>query len=216
MAAGIAFLPPIALIPILWFQEMAASILMARGGWRDAQRLLVVLLVAGSWIGWPLGLTLTGSISVETSKTLALGVILVLSVMQLAKLRIPGLNTNAGALISGIVAGIISGTAHVGGMVVALYVLAQGSAARSMRGTLVLFLFISSVGSLFYQLGFGVMTETSIYRGLALVPFTLIGVVIGTRFFSPKLEPYYKPFCLGLLICLSFVGLVRLVMDGAL
>jgi uncharacterized membrane protein YfcA len=210
MAIAVSILPPVELIPLLWFQEMAASILMARGGWRDANRMLVALLVAGTWMGWPIGLYLTTTLPVEQSKMIALTVILVLSALQLGRLRIPGLTSRAGTLISGAVAGVISGLAHVGGMVVALYVLAQGSAARSMRGTLVLFLFVSSIGGLFIQLGFGVMDGTGALRGLAFAPATLIGVMLGTKLFSPKLEPYYRPFCLGLLIVLALVGLIRM------
>ena len=54
MASAASFIPPILLIPILWFQEMAASLLMARGGWQDADRPRTVLLVIGNWLGWPL------------------------------------------------------------------------------------------------------------------------------------------------------------------
>lgn len=210
MAVAVSVLPPVELIPMLWFQEMSASLLMARGGWRDANRMLVALLVVGTWIGWPLGLTLTTTLPVEQSKIIALIVILTLAALQLGRLRIPGLDTKPGAFLSGAVAGVVSGLAHVGGMVVALYVLAQGSAARSMRGTLVLYLFISAFGGLLIQLSFGVMDQTGVFRGLAFAPVTLIGVWLGSRLFSPRWEPYYRPFCLGLLIFLAAVGLIRM------
>ena len=213
MAAAVSILPPVQLIPILWIQEVAASVLMARGGWQDADRKLTGLLVLGNWTGWPLGLYLTQTLPEDQSKLAALAVILVLAALQLARLRIPGLATNIGALVTGAVAGVVAGVAHVGGMVVALYVLSQGRAARNMRGTLVLYLFVGSLGSFVMLLWFGVMSEIAFWRGALFVAPTLVGVWLGTRMFSPRWEPYYRPFCLGLLIFLALVGLLRLGMS---
>lgn len=209
MASAASFIPPILLIPILWFQEMAASLLMARGGWQDADRPRTALLVIGNWTGWPLGLWLTVSLPPETSVRIALIIILILAAMQLLKISIPALASRMGALIAGFVAGIAAGVAHVGGMVVALYVLSQNDNARSMRGTLVLYLFIGSFGSLVYLIFFGVMTKAAMLSALVFVPVTLLGVWLGTKLFNPRWEPYYKPFCLCLLIGLAALSLLR-------
>lgn len=209
MAAAASFIAPILLIPILWFQEMAASLLMARGGWQSANRTRAGLLVAGNWIGWPLGLWLTVSLPPTASGRIALGMILVLAAMQMLKVNIPALATRGGTLVAGVLAGIVSGVAHVGGMVVALYVLSQNDTARTMRGTLVLYLFVGSLGSLIYLLAFGVMTLASAQAAMFLLPVTLLGVWLGTRLFNPRWEPYYKPLCLSLLIGLAMLSLIR-------
>lgn len=211
MASAASFIAPVVLIPILFFLELAASVTMARAGLRDADRRMALLLVAGSVAGWPLGLWLTTSLSVDASKAVALCVIVILAALQLLKVRIPGLASTSGAVIAGVLAGVVSGLAHVGGMVIALFVLSLGSAARSMRGTLVLYLFVSSLLSVFIQLGFGVMTTTGAVRGLVLIPPTLLGVWLGTQLFIPRWEAYYKPFCLVLLIGLATLGLIRTV-----
>ena len=209
MALAANFIAPILLIPMLWFQEMAASLLMARGAWQDADRKRTALLVIGNWVGWPLGLWLTVTLPVETSKRVALAVVLILAALQLLKVNIPALASRAGTLIAGLVAGIVSGVAHVGGMVVALYVLSQNDSARSMRGSLVLYLFIGSLGALVYLLAFGVMTRQVAFASLTLVPVTLLAVWLGTKLFNPRWEPYYKPFCLCLLIGLAALSLIR-------
>lgn len=209
MAAAASFIAPILLIPILWFQEMAASLLMARGGWRAADRSRAILLVAGNLIGWPFGLWLTVSLPTTTSTRIALSLILMLAALQLLKVNIPALATRGGTLLAGLVAGIASGVAHVGGMVVALYVLSQNDTARSMRGTLVMYLFFGSLGSLVYLLAFGVMTLAAAQGAMFLLPVTLFGVWLGTMLFNPRWEPYYKPFCLSLLIGLAALSLIR-------
>jgi len=212
MASAATVISPIELIPVLWFLEMSASLQMAKGGWQDANRAIAILLVIGNFIGWPLGLSLTTSLPGETSSQIALIIILALAALQLGKLRIPGLATRPGTLIAGIVAGLAAGIAHVGGMVVALYVLSQNQPARTMRGTLVVYLFLASFGSLVYLLAFGVMTQQAALRGLALIPVTMLGVWAGTKFFNPKWEHYYRPFCLTLLMFLASVGLIRMAL----
>ena len=209
MASAATFLPPVQLIPICFWLELCASVLMARGGWKEADRGTVFGLVVGSAIGTPIGLLLTVSMPVETSKLVVLILVIVLAVVQLAKVRIAFLGTKAGLYVSGLTAGIVTGLASVGGMVVALYVLSQDAPARKMRAALVLFLFISSATSMIYLIYFEVMTMTAIKRAAVFALPTFAGVVIGQRMFTPKFEPFYRPFCLTLLTGLAVAGLIR-------
>lgn len=209
MATGVVILPPIALIPMLWWMEMAASLLMMKGGWADADRPTAFGLVIGSCVGWPIGLYLTKSLPVETSKIIALSIIVTLALTQLAKIKMAFLATKPGLYGTGLVAGIVSGLSNVGAMVVALYVLSSDAPARSMRGSLVLFLFLGSLVSFFVQLSFGVMDLSGVTRGLVFAVPTAVGVLLGLRLFIPRLEPYYRPVCLGLLVSLAGVSLIR-------
>ncbi len=209
MALAVLVLPPVEIIPILWWQEMTASVLMVRGGWREADRRIVLGLVIGSTIGLPVGLALTQALPVDLSKMVALSVIIALALSQLAKLRISWLASTPGLYGSGLIAGIVSGLANVGGMVVAIYMLAQDAPARVMRASLVVFLATSFLIAIVTLIIMGVMTETAVWRGLALAPFSALGVALGTLLFRPAWEPYYKPFCLILLIALALISLVR-------
>lgn len=214
MATAVVFLPPIALIPMLWWLELSASILMLKGGWADADRATTLGLVIGSTFGWPIGLWLTLSLPVETSKVVALSIIIVLAVSQLSKLKLSFLATKPGLYGAGVLAGIISGLAHVGGMIIALYVLASDAPARQMRGSLVLFLFLGSITSMVTLLAFGVMNLSGIARGLAFALPTLFGVYLGQKLFIPKLAAYYRPFCLSLLCILAVSSIIRTVVTA--
>lgn len=209
MAAAVLVLPPVALIPICWWLEMVASALMVKGGWQEADRSIVFGLVAGSTIGVPFGLWLTTSISVDQSKLIVLVIILALAAMQLAKIRIPFLATKGGLYGAGLLAGVVTGLAHVGGMVIALYVLSQDAPAAKMRAALVLFLLFSALTSLATFLWFGIMNNTSIARGLVLAVPAAFGVIVGQKLFTPRLAPYYRPFCLTLLCALAGAALIR-------
>lgn len=209
MATAVVILPPIELIPMLWWLEMSASILMLKNGWAGADRTMTYGLVIGSVIGWPFGLALTMALPIAASKALALAVIVALAVTLLAKVRLPFLATKPGLYGSGVLAGVVSGVASVGGMVVAVYVLAADAPAKIMRASLVLYLFLSSAISMIVLVAFGVMELSGLARGLIFAVPTMIGVVIGQQFFTERLAPYYRPFCLILLIGLASIGLVR-------
>ena len=214
MASAALIIPPIQLIPICWWLEMTASLFMFRSVWQEANRKIAVGLAIGSTLGMPFGLALTMAIATELSKLLALGVIIALAALQLARVRIPFLVRNWGLYGSGWVAGVVSGVAGVGGMVVALFILSQKAQPRQMRASLVLFLFLSSVTTIISLWYFGVMDQVAIKRGLVMALPAGLGVVLGKLLFMPKWEYLYKPFCLTLLIVLGSTGIIRLILGA--
>lgn len=213
MASAALIIPPIQLIPICWWLEMTASLFMFRSVWQEANRKIAVGLAIGSTLGMPFGLALTMAIATELSKLLALGVILTLAALQLARVRIPFSVRNWGLYGSGWVAGVVSGVAGVGGMVVALFILSQKAQPRQMRASLVLFLFLSSVTTIISLWYFGVMDQVAIKRGLVMALPAGLGVVLGKLLFMPKWEYLYKPFCLTLLIVLAITGIIRVILN---
>jgi len=161
-----------------------------------------------------LGLTMTLIMLPDTSRLVALALICVLAASQLRKLKLSFLATTPGLYGSGVLAGIATGLAGVGGMVVALYVLARNAPAAQMRGSLVLYLAMTSVVSFTILVSTGTMDSTALMRGLFFAIPCTFGVWLGTKLFVPKWEPYYKPFCLCLLIGLAAFGIFRLVFLG--
>lgn len=203
-------IPPIELIPLCWFLEMTASVLMVRGGFREANRRIATGLVVGSILATPIGLTVTATIPESASKSAALAIVLVLAVLQLLKVRARFLATTPGLYGSGLAAGFATGLASVGGLVVALYVLSQDVPARVMRATLVVFLFATSLVTFFYFVFYGLMTETVFARAVLSAPVAFAGVLAGQLLFRPRLELHYKTFCLLLLVGLACFGLSRM------
>ena len=209
MASIVTIIPPVELIPICYVLEGSASIVMFRGGLKDADMTVVWGMVIGSAIGVPIGLYATTTIDPEASKLIALLIILGLTFAQFFRFRPKFLATKAGLSASGVTAGIATGLASVGGLVVALYVLAQETPAKNMRASLVMFLFIGMFTSLIYLLIYGVMNEQAFWRGVILTPIVLLGVFSGTLLFRPSLAGFYKRICLVLLISLYLIGLGR-------
>jgi hypothetical protein len=64
--------------------------------------------------------------------------------------------------------------------------------ARTMRASLVMFLFIGMFTSIVYLLGFGIMDKLAIRGGLLLAPIVAIGVLIGSCFFARPSRTYTR------------------------
>lgn len=214
MASVTVVLPPVSLIPVCFVLEAIASLIMFRGGLRDADRRVVAGLAIGAFVGTPLGLQATLHLPPDASRLVALALIVTLAALQLTGRSPAFLATRAGLYGSGLVAGIATGLASVGGMVVALYVLAGGAPPARMRASLVLFLFVGMFTSGTWLLGTGVLDRLALSRGLVLAPPVVVGVLVGSWLFRPALQGVYRRFCLTLLIGLGLAGLIRLGVAG--
>ena len=210
MASAALIIPPVELIPVCWWLELCAGFMMIRSGWKEADRRLAITLVVGSSLGLPLGLYLTTHVAVALSQAIALGCIASLAALLLGKIKLDFLANPKGHLGVGICAGIATGLASVGGMVVALFVLVSNVPARQMRATLVVFLLLSQALTLIILIAFDVMDERAALRGVIFAIPATLGVYLGKKFFISKLEPFYRPSCLILLISLTLLGLMQI------
>ncbi len=209
MASIVVLIPPVQLIPICYLLEAVASIVLFRGGMRKANMNIVWGLAIGSAIGVPIGLFATTTIDTGISKLIALLLIIGLTFWQLFNLQVKFLSTKKGLYTSGITAGIVTGLASVGGMVVAIFVLSRKSSPAEMRASLIMFLFIGMFTSLIYLVLYSVMDQIALTRGLVFSPILVIGIYLGTKLFRPSLAHLYKRFCLLLLMLLCTIGLLR-------
>lgn len=211
IAGLVNVLPPLALIPVCFVLEASASVVAVRGGLRDADRGIVLGLLVGGFVGLPIGLAATRAIDADLSRFVALALLLVLALMQLLRLAPAWLATRSGLFGTGIVAGVATGLASIGGMVVALYLLARELPAATMRASLVVFLFAGIITSSFWLLSTGVLDALAFRRGLILAPVVVAGVLLGNRLFDPDRQRLYRRVCLWLLVGLAVLGLARLI-----
>lgn len=211
MAGIVTFVPPIELIPVTYFLEAAASLFLVRKGIENADMKVVWGLAIFSFIGWPIGLYLTVTLEPDLSKIAALLLILGLTLLQLLQIKAAFLGRSSGVYAAGILAGIASGIASVGGMVIALFVLSRDAQPKEMRGSLIMYLCIGLFSSMIVMLIYHVMSWLALHRALVLMAPMLLGLYFGSLLFRPSLVPFYKRLCLGLLIILCLVGILRQV-----
>ncbi|MEM7644269.1 MAG: TSUP family transporter [Pseudomonadota bacterium] len=214
MAALAPVIPPIDLIPVCWTLEMLAAAFLTRGTWDQADRPAALILTITVFAGLPVGLAITRLLTPDQSSLIALLLILALSALLLAGVRLPWLASRTGTAAAGTGAGLISGLAGAGGLTIALYALIRDLPARAMRGTMILYMIGGGLTSLIVFVATDVFTTQAFTRAAVLAIPAVAGVFLGRALFTPRWEPFYKPFCLTLLIGLSAVGLARLALGG--
>ncbi len=212
MASLVLIMPPSTLIPVCFLLEAMASLIMFRGGLRQANQTIAWGLAITSAIGVPVGLLATITLPSDLSRTIALCLILILAGLQWLNKSPAFLATRNGLYLSGFVAGVSTGLAGVGGMVVALYVLAQKAPAVQMRASLVMYLFLGMFTSVIWLSLSGLLDTLALKRAVMLSPMLIIGVLVGTALFKPSLQQFYRQFCLTLLLVLALAGLARLAL----
>lgn len=211
--AGLALIiAPVMLIPICFALECVASLLLVKGGFRQADQQMVWILTIGSALGVPIGLLATMSISPEISRVVALSLILLLAGLQLANKSPAALTSRYGLHLTGLIAGIATGLAGIGGMVVALFVLSQHIPASQMRASLVMYLFLGVFTTGIWLALTGLLNTLAIWRAIAFSPLVIVGVLMGAYIFRPSFEHLYKLSCLCLLMALASFGLLRMIL----
>ena len=211
MSLSVTIIPPIELIPICWWMEFVAGVFMIKSGWKESDKGTSIVLWLGAICGLPIGLFVTKILDVQISKFVALALILILSVILFRNFKLHFLSSKLGTVSSGICAGIATGLASIGGLIVATYVLASQNSARRMRASLVVYILLNSLTTFVFLIIFDVMDQKALIRGVLLALPSSIGVVLGSILFMQKLEKYYRPFSLVLLITFCIVGLIRLI-----
>ena len=103
-----------------------------------------------------------------------------------------------------------TGLASIGGMIVATYVLASQNSARRMRASIIVYILLNSITTFIFLIIFDVMDQKAFLRGILLAIPSSIGVVLGSILFIQKLEKYYRPITLGLMMIFATIGLFRL------
>lgn len=208
MASLSSVIPPVELLAVSFCLEVLASAYMVRGGIKNADMGVVWGLVIGNLVGVPIGLLILTQLDIEISRIVALALILTLVSLVFIKVKALFLATRPGLYISGVTAGLATGIAAVGGMVVVLYVLARDKPAAQMRGSLVMFLLLSEVGTGIYLFIYDIFTLETIKRVIVMVPLLSVGILIGSLFFNPSLAKFYKPVCLAVLIAICVINLI--------
>ena len=102
-----------------------------------------------------------------------------------------------------------NGLSALGGLPIALLLVARNDAPAVMRATMIGYFFLldSYAGGLFaYQ---GLLTGEVIGRYAIGLPLALAGLLIGGRLFSKSEPASFRKIVLGLLIALSVVGLIK-------
>ena len=207
---AISLLMPVKdIVPSIFLLEIAASINLIPGIWREIDWKSLRWLMIGYVIGLPIG----GYALInapEAPAQIALGVfvigtgILMLRGFHLAKTPGPGAST-----ATGVASGVLNGAFGTGGPpVVLFYFSTPGAAAIGRASVIFFFLFTDLLGILYFATQ-GIVTQQSFVQFILWMPTLLIGIWIGAHGFRRMNQEAFRRCVLVILIALAAIGIVK-------
>lgn len=180
-------LPPAEVVPLVVTLQVIIGVGGLRAAWADCDWRAVRLLLPGLIIGVPIGLVILTQLPANPVR-LVIGAIIAFSVWLIHRgVRLP---PNPSWLVSGgvgLVSGIISGLASMGGPPVVVYLLAIGHSAIRMRATTIVYFMLSGVVSFVPMAARGLITRDILIWSAASLPVLFGGSRLGTwAFFRAK------------------------------
>jgi uncharacterized membrane protein YfcA len=167
-------------LPLLIAADLGAITIYRRNvRWDHLRRTL-----PATAIGVVIGAFVLSRLDNASFKPILGGIILTLTVMQLARLWRPDWfgdvpHSRAAALGLGLLAGVTTMMANAAGPLVALYFVAVGLPKIELVSTLAWFFFLINLFKMPFSVGIGVVSLESLMLDLVLVPAVVVGLVGG-------------------------------------
>src|SRR5262245_53357723 len=167
-------------LPLLIAGDICAVIALHQHvRWEYVRRML-----APACVGVVVAAVFMGQISEATFKPLIGWIVLVLALMQAARLRWPDWmggvpHTPLAVWTIGLFAGAATMLANAAGPIVALYCLAVGLPKFEVVGTLAWFFFIINVFKVPFSAGLGLIRANTLALNVVLLPAVMVGVLSG-------------------------------------
>lgn len=200
-------LSPLAIVPLMFALESAASLHLIRRVWSDVPRRWLAFLLLGSAIGIPAGVWLLRYLSADIVRSTTGMVVLAACILLLTGVQLFRRPNDVVLASVGLLAGIANGMASIGGLVVAVYSLSARLPLIQMRAGLIVFFLIIDVYGLAWFSGHGLLSLDIIYLMAISLPIMLLGNRLGFSFFDKTTEQFKRYLSIGLLMLLSSIAI---------
>lgn len=201
-------LPAQEVVPSIFMLEVAASLHLLPGIWKDVHWKSLVPLIVGCLIATPLGVYLLAH-APQAPMQIALGIFVLVAVAMMALGY--AMKTMPNALTStlvGAASGFCNGAFGIGGPPVILFYFASPAGHIAGRASVIAFFLATDLIGLTFQAREGLVTQTAFVRALIFLPALLLGVWIGSRGFKTANQ---ETFRIVVLIIMALLGAVTFV-----
>ena len=202
-------LPLADVVPSIFLLELAASLHLLPGIWRDVHWWSLVPLTLGCLVGTPLGVYLLANVPAPPMQiALAAFVLLTAGLMwrgfALKTVPGPGASTAVGAA-----SGFFNGAFGMGGPPVVLFYFASPAGNVVGRASIIVFFVATDFTGLAFQWREGLVTAEAFVRALVFLPALLAGVWLGARGFKGTDPARFRRWVLIILCALSLITIAK-------
>lgn len=209
VASSSFWLPPVAVIAMVVILEVIASVIMLKSVRGDIDyRLLKPLAIAGLPSAL-LGVTLLARIEPFYLQLMMGGYLITIVLVSLFDVKFRPAPNTARLSIVGFIAGFYNGLAGIGGIFIATFLNSSRISVKDIRATMVVYFFLcEAVFFLGAYLNNVYTREIFLTALVAIVPM-VIGIQVGTHFFTRLPEKVLRRMVLIALLVVSLLGLLK-------
>lgn len=202
-----ALLGPQVAVPLLLVTDGIMTAAMIPGAIRRADRRDVLTMSTGALVGVPAGTWLLTSLDPLTLRWAIVALAAVMLAVLVSGWRYRNRPTPPLTVLVGLVSGLCSGAAQIGGPPVVAYWLGGTSPAQTVRANIIFYFAITSlIGAVGYVWG-GLITLHILALAALIAPVYGFGAWAGTRMFGLASEQTFRRICLGMI---AFAALVSM------
>jgi uncharacterized protein len=193
--------------PLLLMIDSVSAAGLVPNAWRCANRREVGIMAAGALFGVPLGVWLLARADPLALRWGLAAIVAAALVLLVSGWRYRGRRTKPAAAGVGLLGGVLSGTAQIGGPPIATYWLSSPLSPEVVRANLVLYFAISTVFSAIAYLAGGLITWGLLVLALLIGPAYALGMFVGSRLFGVASETTFRWLCYALIAVATVLSL---------
>lgn len=202
-----ALIGPRVAVPLFLVTDIVAAIGMIPDAWKRAERRDVGTMAIGGFIGVPLGAYALTVVDPLVLRWAIVALVIGLLALIISGWRYKGDPNPAATAGVGLVSGVLSGAAQVGGPPIVAYWLGRPMTSQTVRANIVIYFAISSVfGMVSYVTG-GLITREVLTLALVMTPVFAVAIWLGSHLFSRSDEIFFRWVCYGLIAIAAILGM---------
>lgn len=202
---------PAEIVPSIFMLEIAASLHLLPGIWRDIHWRSLLPLIAGCFIGTPIGVALLASLPSATLQIALAVFVLVAAALLWRGFSLKKVPSPLGAGAVGGVAGFCNGAFGIAGPPAILFYFSAPAGHTIGRASLVAFFLATDLIGLPMLWQAGLVTPETAYRALAFLVPLMAGVWLGARSFKSADPARFRKIVLLLLAVLAVLSAIKAV-----
>lgn len=196
-------LTPVQIVPSIFMLELAASLHLLPGIWRQINWRAILYLMIGTVVATPFGVHALANVP-AAPMTLAMAIFVLVAAALLARGfalgRMPG---PVATVATGAATGIANGAFGIGGPPVVLFFLSSPAAVNVGRASSIAYFLGTDTVGLAAQASEGLIESGHLWRALAFLPALVVGVWLGARSFQGADPAIFRRWVLRILMVLA-------------
>lgn len=210
MIGAMPVISPAQLVPISIGLEILASISQAPRILVAVNRRYLIILLAASVFGVPIGVYLLAHVAEEYLRAAVYFVVFAATLLILTRKPKQLSPTGVHLVAAGFIAGVVNGATSLSGLVLALFFTASSTSSQIMRATMIAYLFFSDLFTGGLLVATNHYDATTLLRILVAIPFLLAGVWLGSWKFFVTPSQSFKAIVIWLILAFCIVGATQL------